>query len=204
LRQNTTVEAAFAKNSHFETLCPWLAGSLKQAQDESRRTIDMAEKNFFDFVVKDAQGKDYPLSQHKGKLVLVVNVASKCGFTPQYEGLEKMYERFREKGLVILGFPCNQFGQQEPGTNEEIQQFCKLNYGVSFPVLAKVDVNGANTAPIYQFLKSEAPGFLGIEAIKWNFTKFLIDGEGNILDRFSPQTSPEDIAVTVEKKLNVT
>lgn len=168
----------------------------------ARRRIHMAE-NFFDFVVKDSKGKDYPLSQFKGKYVLVVNVASKCGFTPQYEGLEQVYEKFKDKGLVVLGFPCNQFGAQEPGTNDEIQNFCKMNYGVTFPVLDKVDVNGANTAPVYKFLKSEKKGFLGTEGIKWNFTKFLVSPDGEVVDRFSPQTLPADMAVTIEKKLNL-
>lgn len=160
----------------------------------------MAE-NFFDFVVKDAQGKDYPLSQHKGKVVLVVNVASKCGFTPQYEGLEKLFESHKEKGLMIIGFPCNQFGAQEPGSNEDIQQFCKLNYGVNFPVLAKVDVNGDGTAPIYKFMKSSAKGLLGTEAIKWNFTKFLISKTGEVIERYAPQTTPSDLAKDIDKAL---
>jgi glutathione peroxidase len=158
--------------------------------------------NFFDFVVKDAKGADYPLSQHKGKYILVVNVASKCGFTPQYKGLEEVYEKFKSKGLMVIGFPCNQFGAQEPGSNDEIQNFCSVNYGVTFPVLDKIDVNGADTAPVYQFLKSSAPGVLGTEAIKWNFTKFLISPDGKVLERFAPQTTPADIAVTIEKKLN--
>jgi len=161
----------------------------------------MAAENFFDFVVKDAQGKDYPLSQLKGKAVLVVNVASKCGFTPQYEGLEKLYESHKDKGLVIIGFPCNQFGSQEPGSNEDIQQFCKLNYGVSFPVLAKVDVNGDSTAPIYKFMKSSAKGLLGTEAIKWNFTKFLISKNGEVLERYAPQTTPSDLTKDIDKAL---
>src|SRR6185312_2217727 len=161
----------------------------------------MAAENFFDFVVKHAQGKDYPLSQLKGKAVLVVNVASKCGFTPQYEGLEKLYESHKDKGLVIIGFPCNQFGSQEPGSNEDIQQFCKLNYGVSFPVLAKVDVNGDSTAPIYKFMKSSAKGLLGTEAIKWNFTKFLISKNGEVLERYAPQTTPSDLTKDIDKAL---
>jgi glutathione peroxidase len=165
------------------------------------RRKNMAE-NFFDFVVKDSKGQDYPLAQHKGKYVLVVNVASKCGFTPQYEGLEELYEKFKSKNVMVLGFPCNQFGAQEPGSNDEIQNFCKMNYGVTFPVLDKVDVNGDKAAPVYKFLKSERKGFLGTEAIKWNFTKFLVSPDGEVVDRFSPQTPPHDVAVTIEKKLN--
>lgn len=154
-----------------------------------------------DFTVKDASGKDFPLSQFKGKAVVVVNVASKCGFTPQYKGLEELYQKYKDKGLMVIGFPCNQFGAQEPGTNEEIQEFCSLNYGVSFPVLGKVDVNGDATAPVFKFLKSEQPGILGLEAVKWNFTKFLINQNGQVVDRFAPQTTPEALATPVERLL---
>lgn len=162
----------------------------------------MAESTLFDFTVKDAQGKDFPLSQYKGKTVLVVNVASKCGYTPQYDGLEKLYQKYQDKGLVILGFPCNQFGQQEPGNNQEIQQFCRMNYGVTFPVLGKVDVNGPQTAPVYEFLKSEAKGILWTEGIKWNFTKFLVGPDGQVIDRYAPQTKPEELASEIEKALS--
>lgn len=155
-------------------------------------------KSFFDYTVKDAKQSDFPLEQFKGKVILVVNVASKCGFTPQYEGLENLFKKYREKGLVILGFPCNQFGFQEPGSDSEIQQFCSLTYNVTFPVLSKVDVNGSETAPVYQYLKSESPGILGTEAIKWNFTKFLIDRNGKVVKRFAPQDKPEDMAKEIE------
>lgn len=159
------------------------------------------KKSFFDFTVKDDKKQDFNLSQFKGKSVLVVNVASKCGFTPQYKGLEELYQQFKDQGLVILGFPCNQFGSQEPGSNEEIQSFCQMNYGVSFPVLDKVDVNGENTAPVYEFLKSEAPGIFGTEVIKWNFTKFLINKDGAVIERYAPNTEPKDIAADVKKSL---
>lgn len=159
------------------------------------------KKSFFDFTVKDDKKQDFNLSQFKGKPVLVVNVASKCGFTPQYKGLEELYQQFKDQGLVILGFPCNQFGSQEPGSNEEIQSFCQMNYGVSFPVLDKVDVNGENTAPVYEFLKSEAPGIFGTEVIKWNFTKFLINKDGAVIKRYAPNTEPKDIAADVKKSL---
>jgi glutathione peroxidase len=133
--------------------------------------------------------------------MLIVNTASECGFTPQYKGLEAMYEKLHDKGLEVLGFPCNQFGGQEPGGEKEIAQFCELNYGVTFPMFAKVDVNGDKAAPLYKFLKSEKPGLLGSEAIKWNFTKFLVDREGNVVKRYAPNDTPESIAKDVEKVL---
>jgi len=157
--------------------------------------------NFFDFSVTAANGQDIPLESYKGKVVLVVNVASKCGFTPQYTGLEQAYQKYREKGLVILGFPCNQFGFQEPGSDEQIQQFCSLNYNVTFPVMAKVNVNGDDAAPIYKWLKESAPGVLGIEMIKWNFTKFLIGRDGRVIKRYAPQSTPEEIAGDIELAL---
>jgi glutathione peroxidase len=161
----------------------------------------MAESSFHAYKVKNASGQDMDLSQYKGKVVLVVNVASKCGFTPQYEGLEAVYNKYKDQGLVILGFPSNQFGAQEPGNNDEIQQFCKMNYGVTFPVMAKVDVNGDGAAPVYDFLKSSAPGILGIEAIKWNFTKFLVGKNGRVIKRYAPQTKPEELASDIETAL---
>jgi glutathione peroxidase len=157
--------------------------------------------NFFDLSAEDSELKPYPLNQHQGKVVLVVNVASRCGFTPQYKALEQIYEKYKDQGLVILGFPCNQFGHQEPGSNQQIQEFCQLNYKVSFPVLNKVEVNGENTHSVYKFLKSNAPGILGTEAIKWNFTKFLINREGQVVGRYAPQTDPKDIVPDIEKLL---
>ena len=133
--------------------------------------------------------------------MLVVNTASKCGFTPQYEGLEKVYQQYKDKGLVVLGFPCNQFGAQEPGGKEEIQEFCQLNYGVSFPMFDKIDVNGHNTHPLYEYLKKQATGVLGSESIKWNFTKFLVNRDGKVVDRFAPTTKPEDMARDIEALL---
>ena len=141
------------------------------------------------------------LDKYKNKVMLIVNTASKCGFTPQYKGLEELYEKFHGKGLEVLGFPCNQFGAQEPGSEEEIAQFCELNYGVTFPMFAKVDVNGAKTAPVYKYLKAEKPGLLGSEAIKWNFTKFLVDRKGNVLARYAPNDTPESMAGDIEKAL---
>lgn len=159
------------------------------------------EKNIYNYSVKNANGENVDMSQYKGKVILVVNVASKCGFTPQYQGLEALYKEFKDTGLVILGFPCNQFGSQEPGNDSEIQQFCSLTYDVSFPIMSKINVNGSDAAPIYDFLKSSAPGFLGIEAIKWNFTKFLIGKEGQVIKRYAPTTEPKEITADIKKAL---
>ena len=157
--------------------------------------------SIYDFTAKSLQGKDVPLSDFKDKVLLIVNTASKCGFTPQYAGLESLYEKLNAKGLAILGFPCNQFGQQEPGGPEEIGAFCQMNYGVSFPVFDKIDVNGPKAHPLYQYLKDEQPGVLGTKNIKWNFTKFLVDRDGKVVDRFAPMTKPEDIEKSIAKVL---
>jgi len=147
----------------------------------------------FKFPVRTLEGQETTLETYSGKVMLIVNTASKCGFTPQYEGLERLYQTHKEQGLVILGFPCNQFGSQEPGSSEEIQSFCQLNYGVSFPMFEKVDVNGAEAHPLFSHLKEEAPGLLGSKGIKWNFTKFLVDRNGKTVKRFAPQDTPEKI-----------
>ena len=152
----------------------------------------MAE-SVHDFTVKNIDGKDVKLSDYKGKLLLIVNVASKCGYTKQYTGLEALYKKYKSQGLEILGFPCNQFGGQEPGSEAEIKEFCSLNYNVTFPMFAKIDVNGDNTHPLYNYLKEQAPGILGTKAIKWNFAKFLVGKDGKVIDRFATQTTPEDI-----------
>lgn len=149
--------------------------------------------SLYDFNVTTIDGAITDLSSYQGKVILVVNVASKCGFTDQYEGLEELYRDFGDKGLVILGFPCNQFGSQEPGTEKEIKTFCRLNYGVSFPMFAKIDVNGSAAHPLYTYLKEERTGVLGSSTIKWNFTKFLVDREGNVVQRFAPSTKPLDL-----------
>jgi glutathione peroxidase len=154
--------------------------------------------DILDIPVTAADGSPADLSAYRGKVLLVVNVASKCGFTPQYEGLEALHRRYADKGFEVLGFPCNQFGAQEPGNAEEIANFCSLTYDVTFPLLGKIDVNGPQAAPIYQHLKKEAPGVLGSEAIKWNFTKFLVDRSGKVVKRYAPQTKPEDIARDIE------
>ena len=148
---------------------------------------------FYSLAPKDKSGNPYPFSQLEGKVVLIVNVASKCGFTPQYDGLEELYKKYKDQGLVILGFPCNQFGHLEPGTQEEIQEFCRLNYGVTFPIMQKIDVNGANEDPVYGFLKSQKAGMFGLTRIKWNFEKFLIDKNGNVVERFSSLTTPASL-----------
>jgi glutathione peroxidase len=157
--------------------------------------------NVYDFQATSLDGKPVDLAQYRGKVLLIVNTASKCGFTPQYQGLETLHRELHGRGLEVLGFPCNQFGGQEPGSEEEIGAFCEKNYGVSFPMFAKVDVNGDQAHPLWQHLKSEAPGVLGTEGIKWNFTKFLIGRDGKVVKRYAPQTKPEEIAGDVEKLL---
>lgn len=147
----------------------------------------------YDFSATTLDGDEQSLKSYKGKALLIVNVASKCGFTPQYEGLEAMYRRHKDEGLVVLGFPCDQFGHQEPGDADEIRQFCSLNYDVSFPMFAKIDVNGDKAHPLYKWLKSEKSGFLGTEMVKWNFTKFLVDRDGNVVKRYGPQDAPDKI-----------
>lgn len=159
------------------------------------------QDHFYKFKVNSLQNKEISMDSYKGKVVLVVNAASKCGFTPQYKGLEALYSKYKEKGLVILGFPCNQFGGQEPGTEKEIADFCSLNYGVTFPLFTKIEVNGKNTNPLYVYLKDKLPGTLGND-IKWNFTKFLLDRKGNPIQRYAPTTKPEDIAGDIEKLLS--
>jgi len=149
--------------------------------------------SIYDFTAKSLQGKDVSLSDFRGKPMLIVNTASKCGFTPQYEGLEKLYEQHKDKGFVVLGFPCNQFGAQEPGSEAEIGAFCQANYGVTFPMFSKIDVNGTNAHPLYTYLKGEKAGILGTKNIKWNFTKFLVNRDGQVVNRFAPTTKPEDI-----------
>lgn len=154
--------------------------------------------NFYEFEANKLNGEASKMDEYKGKTVVVVNTASKCGLTPQYEGLEKMYNKYKDKGLVILGFPCNQFGKQEPGEADDIQEFCQVNYGVSFPMYEKVDVNGESAHPIFKYLKSELCGFLGSK-IKWNFTKFVIDKDGKPVKRFAPTTKPESMEEYIEK-----
>lgn len=154
-----------------------------------------------DFSAAMLDGAQADLSAWRGKVLLIVNTASNCGFTPQYKGLEELYQRYRDQGLEVLGFPCNQFGKQEPGTAEEIGAFCEKNFGVSFPLFAKIEVNGANADPLYTFLKRAAPGVMGTEAVKWNFTKFLVKKDGTVYKRYAPQTAPKELADDIERLL---
>ena len=147
--------------------------------------------SLYDFEAQPMSGPAVPLRQFEGKVLLIVNTASACGFTPQFGGLEELHKQYGDKGLVVLGFPCNQFGHQDPGSNDEIASFCQLNYGVSFPMMAKIDVNGANASPLYQWLTAEAPGLLGSKAIKWNFTKFLVGKDGQVLQAFKSGVAPD-------------
>jgi glutathione peroxidase len=151
----------------------------------------------FDYVVRDISGSERSLAEYRGKVLLIVNVASRCGFTPQYTGLEALYRKYRERGLIVLGFPCNQFGAQEPGTEEQIKNFCSTTYDVSFPLFSKVDVNGADAHPLYRYLKAERPGILGTGAIKWNFTKFLVNRDGEVVERFAPNAAPESLETRI-------
>jgi glutathione peroxidase len=166
---------------------------LSRANSESMSLYDI------DLVTID--GKPQKMGDFRNKTLLIVNVASQCGFTPQYEGLQALYDKFKGSGLVVLGFPCNQFGQQEPGGEAEIEQFCTRNYGVTFPMFAKIDVNGLNAHPLYKYLKSEKPGIIGTEAIKWNFTKFLVAADGTVLRRYAPSDKPEAIEADLAARL---
>ncbi|HJV41967.1 glutathione peroxidase [Caulobacter sp.] len=155
----------------------------------------------YDYSAKTLNGQDTSLADYRGQVLLIVNTASKCGFTPQYEGLEALYKTYKDRGFTVLAFPCNQFGAQEPGDAAEIANFCSLTYDVTFPVMSKIDVNGADAHPLYRFLKKEQKGLLGTEAIKWNFTKFLIGKDGEVVERFAPTTKPEDLKAVIEALL---
>ena len=157
--------------------------------------------SIYDFEAQSIDGQPVALEQFRGRALLIVNTASACGFTPQFGGLEKLHQRYADKGLVVLGFPCNQFGSQDPGSNEEIGAFCQKNFGVSFPMMAKVDVNGGGAHPLYQWLTAEAPGLLGSKAIKWNFTKFLVGKDGRVLRRYAPQDAPEKLSKDIDAAL---
>lgn len=155
----------------------------------------------YEYKAKAIMGEEKSLHDYEGKALLIVNTASKCGFTPQYKELQELYDQYKDQGLEILGFPCNQFASQEPGNEEDIQEFCQLNYGVNFPMFAKVDVKGEHIHPLFSYLTKEAPGILGSKAIKWNFTKFLVDKKGEVVSRHSPQTSPKDMKKEIENLL---
>jgi len=160
-------------------------------------------ESVFEFSAPLLDGRPESLADFKGKALLIVNTASQCGFTPQYKGLEELHSAFKDRGFEVLGFPCNQFGAQEPGSAEEIGAFCERNYGVTFPIFAKIDVNGPAAHPLYQFLKSQKSGIFGTEAVKWNFTKFLVDREGRVVERYGPSTEPKAIAADIEALLDV-
>jgi glutathione peroxidase len=155
----------------------------------------------YEFSPAGIAGAPVDLQSYRGRVLLIVNTASKCGFTPQYQGLETLYKQFKGRGLEVLGFPCNQFGSQEPGSEAEIGAFCEKNYGVTFPLFSKIDVNGDNAHPLFKYLKAEAPGLMGTQAIKWNFTKFLVKKDGTVYKRYAPQTAPKEIADDIEKLL---
>jgi glutathione peroxidase len=155
----------------------------------------------YEFSAKDIEGKEQSLSSFRDKVLLIVNVASKCGYTPQYAGLEALYEKYKDRGLEVIGFPCNQFGGQEPGSEQEIASFCSLTFGVKFPLFGKIEVNGKGEHPLYRYLKETKPGILGTEAIKWNFTKFLVDRKGQVVERFAPNAEPQSLSAAVEKLL---
>lgn len=157
--------------------------------------------DIYGFEIRRANGKPVKLNEYKGKSLLIVNTASHCGFTPQYAGLESLYNDYKDSGFVILGFPCNQFGHQEPGTAEDIKKFCETNYHISFPVFQKIEVNGQNALPLYKYLKKSAPGILGIRRIHWNFTKFLVNREGKVIRRFAPSSTPDSLRKHIEKVL---
>jgi glutathione peroxidase len=161
----------------------------------------MTTTTAFDFTATDIDGKERPLAEYRGRVLLVVNTASRCGFTPQYAGLEQLWRDYGGRGLTVLGFPCDQFGHQEPGDEAEIKRFCTLDYGVSFPMFAKVAVNGADAHPLFQWLKNEKSGLLGIAAIKWNFSKFLVGRDGRVLARYAPTDKPESLRADIEKAL---
>ena len=161
----------------------------------------MSSHSIYDFEAKSITGKSAPLSQFKGQVMLIVNTASKCGFTPQFGGLEALHKSYGAKGLVVLGFPCNQFGSQDPGADDEIAEFCQVNYGVSFPMMGKIDVNGPTAHPLYKWLSAEAPGLLGSKAIKWNFTKFLVGKDGQVIKRFGPQDAPASLEKDIKAAL---
>ncbi len=174
---------------------------LGLARGIALRYDEAMTSSIYDFTALDAAGRSVALKSFRGKPMLIVNTASACGFTPQFAGLEALHLQYGERGLAVLGFPCNQFGNQDPGSNAEIASFCQLNYGVSFPMMAKVDVNGAQATPLFQWLSAEAPGLLGSKAIKWNFTKFLIGKDGQVIKRYAPQDAPASMVKDIEAAL---
>lgn len=175
--------------------------SIVACSSNTNEVEKVISENIYQFSVVDIDGNEVSMNEYEGKVLLIVNVASKCGFTKQYTGLQEIYDKYKDKGFVVLGFPCNQFGAQEPGTEEQIKEFCETTFGVTFPMFSKVDVNGDNTHPLYKYLKSNVKGTLGTEDIKWNFTKFLVDRNGNVVERYGSTTTPAAIADEIEKLL---
>lgn len=201
----------FASLKVFLTVNPILSSTVRSSilctlrpstNNNSIRNMSSTASKFYSLEPQDKTGKPFSFKQLEGKVVLIVNVASKCGFTPQYAGLEELYKKYKDEGLVILGFPCNQFLSQEPGSDEQIGEFCKVNYGVTFPILKKIDVNGKKVDPVYDFLKSQKSGNWGLSRIKWNFEKFLVDKQGNVVERFSSLTKPSSIEPKVKELLS--
>lgn len=200
----TTKRNAHPTNINSQTVLRNCIALQKEGRRYRQYSTMSSATSFFDFKTPDKKGKDFDLSSLKGKVVLVVNTASKCGFTPQFEGLEKLYKELKAahpNDVEFLGFPCNQFGSQDPGSNDEIQSFCQVNYGVSFPVLGKVDVNGDSAAPVFEWLKSEKPGLLGLKRVKWNFEKFLVGKDGRVIGRWASTTKPETLKGEIEKAI---
>lgn len=175
--------------------------SIQAGENMQEETLQKNKQTFYDFNATSIIGENIPMSNYKNQVVLVVNVASKCGFTPQYKGLQALYEKYKDNNFTILAFPCNQFKEQEPASNAEIKTFCQTNYDISFPLFEKIKVNGDNTHPLYKFLKSEATGVLWSESIKWNFTKFLVDKKGKVITRYGSSTKPKDIEADIQKLL---
>lgn len=183
----------FVERKHWRWVC--------ESPTRRRADLEIEMSTVYDFTATALDGQDKQLADFNGQVLLIVNTASKCGFTPQYEGLEALYRKYGPRGVTVLGFPCNQFGAQEPGDSTAIAQFCSRDYGVTFPMFAKIEVNGENAHPLYKFLKGEAKGIFGTEPIKWNFTKFLVGRSGEVVDRFAPQTTPKDLEKEIEKLL---
>ena len=194
MKMNVTAARDGAAGAEASDMCP------AESSTRSRR-YDCRVSEIYALEVTAIDGETFSLERYRGRPLLIVNVASRCGMTPQYEGLEALYRKFKDRGLAVLGFPCNQFGGQEPGSAQEIDAFCRLQYDITFPMFMKIDVNGPNAHPLFQFLKSQKKGLLGTEAIKWNFTKFLVDGQGSVIARFGPRETPEQLEPEIERVL---
>ena len=201
MTRNSSGSRWLGKSLTMGVVAAALVVAARVSAQQPTRATGGTVSSFYDLKTRTLVGEPADLGIYRGKVSLVVNVASKCGFTPQYEGLEALHRRFRDRGFAVLGFPCDQFGHQEPGDEAEIANFCKLTYDVSFPMFAKTDVNGANAHPLFKALKKSAPGLLGTEAIKWNFTKFLLDRKHDVVRRYAPTDKPESLGLDIEKAL---